>query len=95
MGLLLFSPGGVFAAGLILIAGISFGLIFESQIPLILGMMPSDRAGLATGLYFGGISAASAIVSMILQGAVAITPIGEFFWCGTSFAIVLLCFAKS
>ncbi len=94
MGLLLFSPGGIFAAGLILIAGVSFGLIFESQIPLILGIVPSDRAGLGTGLYFGGIGAASAIVSIILQGAVTITPIGEFFWCGVSFAIVFLCFTK-
>jgi hypothetical protein len=95
MGLLLFSPGGVFATGLILIAGVSFGLIFESQIPLILGMVPSDRAGLGTGLYFGGIGAASAIVSIILQGAVTITPIREFFWCGVSFAIVFLCFTKT
>jgi hypothetical protein len=95
MGLLLFSPVSIFAAGLVLIAGVSFGLIFESQIPLILGMVPCDRAGLATGLYFGGMGAASALVSILLQGMNTITPIVEFFWCAVSFIIVLLCLAAT
>jgi hypothetical protein len=87
LGLLVFHPGGIFAAGLILTAGVSFGLIFESQIPLILGMVPCDRAGLGTGLYFGGMGTASAIVSILQQQATPITPIVDFFWCGMSFAI--------
>lgn len=64
-GLLLFQLGSILAIGLILIAGVGFGLVFESQIPLILGMVASDRAGLGTGLYFGGIGAAGAFVSII------------------------------
>jgi len=55
--------------------------------------MSGDRAGLATGLYFGGMGTASAIVSILRQAATPVTPIVEFFWCGISFAIVLLCLA--
>lgn len=71
-------------------AGVSFGLVFESQIPLVLGMAPSDQAGLATGLYFGGIGAAGSIISILLQGTVTITPILEFFLCAISFTITIL-----
>jgi hypothetical protein len=90
MGFALFPVGNVVAMALILTAGVSFGLIFESQIPLVLGMVPSDRAGLGTGLYFGGIGAASALVSIFLEGTTPVTPIVEFLWCAASFALILL-----
>jgi len=35
LGLILFQLGSILAIGLILVAGIGFGLIFESQISLI------------------------------------------------------------
>lgn len=88
MGFVLFPVGHIIAAILIAIAGFSFGLIFASQIPLILGMVASDRAGLGTGLYFGGIGAAGAIVSLLLLNLTIITTTTEFICCGIAFAIV-------
>jgi hypothetical protein len=57
MGLLLLRPNLILSTGLCGIAGGAFGLVFESQIPFALGAAPADRAGLSTGLYFGGIGA--------------------------------------
>jgi hypothetical protein len=91
LGLVLFQLGNIFAIGLILAAGVGFGLVFESQIPLILGMVASDRAGLGTGLYFGGIGAAGALVSILLQSTNAITPTTELIWGAVSFFIVIVC----
>jgi MFS family permease len=91
LALLLFQLGNILAVGLILAAGIGFGLIFESQIPLILGMVASDKAGLATGLYFGGIGLAGALVSILLQPTNAITPTTELIWGTVSFFMVISC----
>jgi MFS family permease len=56
----------VFSVITIGIAGGSMGLLSIAQIPWCLGMLPPQQAGLATGLYFGGISAATAILSLII-----------------------------
>jgi hypothetical protein len=95
LGILLFQPSGILAVGLILVVGVAFGLVFESQIPLVLGMLPSDRAGLGTGLYFGGMGAANTLVSILLQGVDSISPIAEFLWCVVSFSVVVLCLAAT
>jgi MFS family permease len=47
-------------------AGTAMGLISIAQIPWCLAMLPPQQAGLATGLYFGGISGATALLSLIL-----------------------------
>jgi hypothetical protein len=44
-------------------AGTALGLLSIAQIPWCLGMLPPQQAGLATGLYFGGIGVASALLS--------------------------------
>lgn len=57
-------------------------------------MVPSDCAGLGTGLYFGGLSAASAMVSIILQqGTASISPLVEFLWSIVAFTIAMVCLA--
>ena len=56
-----------FFAAIALLAGIAFGMIFESQIPLALSYLPANRSGLSTGLYFGGIGAATTVQSILLQ----------------------------
>ncbi|BDA74553.1 Major facilitator superfamily MFS_1 [Calothrix sp. PCC 7716] len=95
LALLLFQLGSMLAIGLILFAGFGFGLVFESQIPLILGMVASDRAGLGTGLYFGGIGAAGALISILLQSVNAITPLNQLIWGAVSFLILILCLANN
>jgi MFS family permease len=90
-GLVIFHPSGILGLGLIFIGGIAFGLVFESQIPLALSMLPSDRAGLATGLYFGGIGAATSIISIIWQNSGLIAPIIG----AIAFTLVALCLDRS
>jgi MFS family permease len=48
------------------ISGIALGLLFITQIPWCLKMLPPAQAGLATGLYFGGMGAATALLSLLL-----------------------------
>jgi Major Facilitator Superfamily len=85
LGILPFHPGGLLYWGVIALAGFSFGLVFESQIPLTLGLVPADRAGLGTGLYFGGIGAATAGLSTLF---LKIDPV-PITW---GFAIVVIAF---
>ncbi len=66
LGLVALNPPGILAVGLVLVAGVEFGLIFTSQIPFALQVLPTDRTGLATGLLFGGIGAATALLSVLL-----------------------------
>ncbi len=49
------------------VSGVALGLLFITQIPWCLKMLPPARAGLATGLYFGGMGAATALLSLLLQ----------------------------
>jgi len=83
MGLSLINQSGFFAFVLILAFGVAFGLVFISMIPLALGMLPPSRGGLATGLYFGGSGAASAIVGILVN--IGIEPM-----LGFGFAVVAL-----
>jgi hypothetical protein len=46
--------------------GVALGLLFITQIPWCLKMLPPAQAGLATGLYFGGMGAATALLSWLL-----------------------------
>jgi MFS family permease len=46
-------------------AGVAIGLLSIAQIPWCLGMLAPQQAGLATGLYFGGIGAATALLSLL------------------------------
>ena len=47
--------------------GIAMGLLLVAQIPWCLGRLPPHQAGLSTGLYFGGMGAANAFLTLIIQ----------------------------
>jgi MFS family permease len=67
MGLLILAPF-VPTSGLgvcyLLLAGLAFCLLSLAQIPWVLGRL--SQSGLATGLYFGGMGLATALVSVLL-----------------------------
>jgi hypothetical protein len=67
MGLTLLTHNSLLAVGLVLAFGVAFGLLFTSQIPFVLAMVPPAWAGLGTGLYFGGMGAATALISLLQQ----------------------------
>jgi hypothetical protein len=72
--LILALPNSVF--GVIFTLGISIALggIFINQIPFCLSRVPPIHAGLGTGLYFGGMGAATAIVSLLMKSTPVMTP---------------------
>jgi MFS family permease len=57
-------PNGGLAIGYLILAGLAFCLLSSAQIPWVLQQLAQPR--LATGLYFGGMGLATAIVSMWL-----------------------------
>ncbi len=70
------SSGIGFVIGLLLLSipiwiaiasGIAMGLLLVAQIPWCLSRLPANQAGLATGLYFGGVGAANAFLTLIIQ----------------------------
>ena len=48
-------------------SGIAMGLLLVAQIPWCLGRLPPHQAGLSTGLCFGGMGAANAFLTLIIQ----------------------------
>lgn len=83
-GLLLLSANSIFALPVLVLAGITFGLLFISQIPYALQAVPSAQAGWGTGLYFGGMGGGSAIAALLSTHPVGIA-LG-----GSAIAIVAL-----
>ncbi|HEY9599725.1 MAG TPA: MFS transporter [Cyanophyceae cyanobacterium] len=95
MGLTLLNLSPILAVGLILAFGIAFGLIFISQIPYALAMVPPTQAGLGTGLYFGGMGAATALTSMLLKQPEGMTLTAGFLWSAIGFLVAALCLVVS
>lgn len=52
----------------------AFGTILNSVIPWVLNLVPSNKAGLGIGSYFGGFSAAIAIFGLVFPDASLVTP---------------------
>ncbi|QLE42660.1 SLC45 family MFS transporter [Nostoc sp. C052] len=90
MGLTLLTRNSRLAVGLVVAFGVAFGLLFTSQIPFALTVVPPTWAGLGTGLYFGGMGAATALISL-LQQYDEITPIIGFWGGAIAFLIATSC----
>lgn len=52
----------------------SVSLLNVGFIPFVLGLMPSQRAGLAVGTYFGGVNAAASLLPVVFGSLDKITP---------------------
>jgi Na+/melibiose symporter-like transporter len=60
-------PLGSIGLAIVIFSGVAMGLLLVAQIPWCLGRFPSRQAGLSTGLYFGGVGAANACLTLIIQ----------------------------
>lgn len=68
--------------------GGSFSLVANGTLPFALALVPPDRAGLGTGLYFSGGSAAMTLFGSLLQG----TSLAAGAWLGAlAFLLAGLC----
>jgi Na+/melibiose symporter-like transporter len=65
----IFDLSGISIA-IVLFGGIAMGLLFIAQIPWCLGRLSDRQTGLSTGLYFGGMGAATAILGLIIQSGI-------------------------
>lgn len=70
--------------------GMALGLVFIGTIPYALSAMPPDRAGLSTGLFFGGSGAAMTLGTWLVQ-SVKLSPTTGFVAIAASFAIAAIC----
>lgn len=92
MGLNLLVSNTFLAVGLIFTFGAALGLLFITQIPFALAMVPPAHAGLGTGLYFGGMGAATAILSVLNQSS-DVTSITGFLGGAIAFLLATSCLA--
>jgi MFS family permease len=75
---------------LILGFGVGFSLICLSMIPLVLSMLPTTKAGLGTGLYFGGGGFGTTLVSIFMKQP-GIISVGAFLLAEAAFLVVVWC----
>ncbi|BAB78077.1 MFS transporter [Anabaena sp. FACHB-709] len=94
MGLALLNDSDKLAIAFILAFGISFSLVFISMIPLVLSKVHPSRAGLGTGLYFGGSAGGTAIVTLLIK-ELGNTSIGAFLLAEFAFVLVSVCILLS
>jgi MFS family permease len=52
------------------LGGVAMGILFVTQIPWCLGRLSYRQTGLSTGLYFGGMGAATAFLGLIIQSRI-------------------------
>ncbi|MGK7925880.1 MAG: MFS transporter [Spirulina sp.] len=71
--------------------GIVLGLAFISIIPFALSYIPLTRAGLSTGLFFGGSGAGSALVLFWQQHFNGLTPFQSFMIAAIALAVTASC----
>lgn len=62
-----FTPLVSIGLAIAIFSGVAMGLLLVAQIPWCLGRLPPHQAGLSTGLYFGGVGAANAFLTVITQ----------------------------
>lgn len=96
MGLALLNDIDKLAIAFILAFGISFSLVFISMIPFVLSKVHPSRAGLGTGLYFGGSAGGTAIVSLLIE-QLGSTSIGAaaFLLAEVVFIVAIACIILS
>jgi MFS family permease len=93
--LMVFMPSwltlGVAVVGLIA----AFSLVVNGAIPFALALVPPHRAGLGTGMYFGGAAGAASLLGMVFPQVKAITPVAGAIGGAIAFLVAAVCIALS
>lgn len=84
----------VLAAGIAIALGSTFSLVSNSTIPFALSMVPAEKAGLGTGIYFSGGAVASSLFG-ILTGGSGLSPSVGILLSAIAFLVAGLCVAGS
>ena len=75
MGLMVFTRNGAIASGVAIALGATFSLVSNGTIPFALSMVPPDKAGLGTGIYFSGGAVASSVFGTLFSQPESLSPI--------------------
>ncbi|HBL58387.1 MAG TPA: MFS transporter [Cyanobacteria bacterium UBA8803] len=73
--LMVLTHNSAIASGLAIALGGTFSLVSNGTIPFALSMVPPDKAGLGTGIYFSGGAVASSLFGALFSQPQSITPI--------------------
>lgn len=73
--LMVLTHNGAIAAGIAIALGGTFSLVSNGTIPFALSMVPPDKAGLGTGIYFSGGAVASSVFGAVFSQPGSLTPI--------------------
>ncbi len=75
MGLMVFTRNGAIATPDAIALGATFSLVSNGTIPFALSMVPPDKAGLGTGIYFSGGAVASSVFGTLFSQPESLSPI--------------------
>ncbi|HEY9673124.1 MAG TPA: MFS transporter [Waterburya sp.] len=73
--LIVLTRNDVLAAGIALALGGTFSLVSNGTIPFALAMVPPDKAGLGTGIYFSGGAVASSVFGALFSQPNSLPPL--------------------
>jgi hypothetical protein len=73
--LMVLAHNGAIAAGIAIALGATFSLVSNGTIPFALSMVPPDKAGLGTGIYFSGGAVASSVFGALFSQPQSLTPV--------------------
>ncbi len=75
MGLMVLTHSSMMASVVAIALGATFSLVSNGTIPFALSMVPEDKAGLGTGIYFSGGALASSLFGAVFSQPGSVTPI--------------------
>ncbi|MGB5962526.1 MAG: MFS transporter [Coleofasciculaceae cyanobacterium] len=75
MALMVLTRSGIMASVVAIALGATFSLVSNGTIPFALSMVPTDKAGLGTGIYFSGGAVASSLFGAVFSQPGSVTPI--------------------
>ncbi len=93
--LMVLAHNGAIAAGIAIALGATFSLVSNGTIPFALSMVPPDKAGLGTGIYFSGGAVASSVFGALFSQPQSLTPVVGALIGATAFLVAGIFVASS
>jgi MFS family permease len=93
--LMVLTHNGVIAVGVAIALGATFSLVSNGTIPFALSMVPPDKAGLGTGIYFSGGAVASSLFGALFSQSGSLTPIVGALLAAAAFLVAAIFVASS
>ncbi len=93
--LMVLTHNAAIAAGIAIALGGTFSLVSNGTIPFALSMVPPDKAGLGTGIYFSGGAVASSVFGAVFSQPDSLTPIVTALIASAAFLVAAVFVASS